>query len=93
MSVSFCNLVTIVLDLQQPLEDGEVPASKWLEDRPEGDEVETDPEAFLPAPDIVKHSAGKASSLWDCPDDDDSDIEVLEVLDPVLISYLHLAYV
>ena len=53
--------------------------------------METDPEAFLPAPDVVKRSAGKASSLRDWPDDHDSDIEVLEVLDPVLISYLHLA--
>ena len=78
--------------LQQTLEDGTEPSLKWGKDRLVSDEEDPDQEMFLPAPEVTKRPSGNFFSLRNWPvDEDDSDIEVMEVFDPMPISYVFLA--
>ena len=74
--------------LQQTLEDGTDPTLKWALDREIPDEEEPDQEMFLPMTDATKRPSGKFSSLRDWPDDeDDSDVDVIEPVEAVPLSF------
>ena len=63
-----------------------------MPDRETPDEEEPDQEMFLPMTDATKRPSGKFSSLRDWPDDeDDSDVDVIEPIEAVPLSFAFLA--
>jgi hypothetical protein len=75
---------------RQATEDGANPSEKWGKDRGDSEREDPDPEDYMSIPNAGSGPVlGKTSArdpLWDWPDDD-SDVEILEVLNPMPLSY------
>jgi hypothetical protein len=76
---------------RQKTEDGEDPPSKWGKDREESDKEDPDNEDFMPIPHAGPGpTPGKTPArdpLREWPDDDESDCEILEILDPKPLAF------